>query len=129
MVDNSFFDEAAEQSLIKTAIVEKYFSAWARVIIGSQKRHPQHVQKIAYIDLFAGPGRYKDGTLSTPLKILSRAVEDNELRQRLVAIFNDKDKANVSSLKEAIRNLPGIETLKFKPEVICEEVGENIVKT
>ena len=24
-------------------------------------------KKIAYIDLFAGPGRYKDGTKSTPL--------------------------------------------------------------
>ena len=129
MTDNSFFDEAAEQSQVKTAIVEKYFTAWASVIVNTQKRYPQHAQKIAYIDLFAGPGRYKDGTLSTPLKILSKVVEDEDLRDRLVAVFNDKDKANVSSLKEAIRNLPGIETLKFEPEVICEEVGENIVKT
>jgi len=128
MTDNSFFDEAAEQSQVKTAIVEKYFTAWSKVIISTQKRHPQHAQKIAYIDLFAGPGRYKDGTLSTPLKILSKAVEDADLRDRLVTIFNDKDKANVSALEEAIRNLPGIETLKFKPIVICEEVGENIVR-
>ncbi len=128
MVDNDFFHEAKEQSQVKTAIVEKYFTAWASVIINTQKRYPQHVQRIAYIDLFAGPGRYKDGTLSTPLKILSKAVEDKELRQRLIAIFNDKDKANVSSLKDAIRNLPGIETLKFEPEVICEEVGDEIVK-
>jgi len=129
MTDNSFFDEAAEQSQVKTAIVEKYFSAWASVIVRTQKRYPRHAQKIAYIDLFAGPGRYKDGTLSTPLKILSKAVEDEDLRERLVTIFNDKDEANVSSLKKAIRNLPGIETLKFEPEVICEEVGEDIVKT
>jgi len=128
MTDNSFFDEAAEQSQVKTAIVEKYFAVWAKVIVNTQKRHPQHAQKIAYIDLFAGPGRYKDGTLSTPLKILSKAIEDEDLRDRLVAIFNDKDEVNVSSLKEAIRNLPGIETLKFKPKVICEEVGEKIVR-
>ena len=71
MTDNSFFNEAAEQSQVKTAIVEKYFTAWASVIVNTQKRYPHHAQKIAYIDLFAGPGRYKDGTLSTPLKIPS----------------------------------------------------------
>jgi len=128
MTNNSFFDEAAEQSLVKTTIVEKYFSAWAKVIVSTQKRYPQHAQKIAYIDLFAGPGRYKDGTLSTPLRILTKAIEDDDLRSRLVTIFNDKDEENVSSLKGAIQTLPGIERLEHTPQVLCEEVGEEIVK-
>jgi len=128
MIDKSFFNEAAEQSLVKTAIVEKYFTAWASVMVNTQKRYPHHPQKIAYIDLFAGPGRYKDGTLSTPLKILSRAIEDEDLRERLVTIFNDKDPENVSSLKAAIDELPGIERLAFAPQIMCEEVGEEIVK-
>jgi len=128
MIDNSFFDEAAEQSRVKTVIVEKYFSIWSKVMIGTGKRYPEHSQKIAYIDLFSGPGRYKDGTLSTPLKILTKAIEDNDLRNRLVTLFNDKDKASVSSLKKFISELPGIKTLKHEPEVICEEVGENIVE-
>jgi len=128
MADNRFFEEAAEQSQVKTAIVEKYFTAWAKVIVNTQKKHPHHTQKLAYIDLFAGPGRYKDGTLSTPLKILSRAVEDEDLRGRLVTIFNDKDPENVSSLKAAIDELPGIERLAFAPKIMCEEVGEQIVK-
>ena len=66
MSSNSFFDEFHEQSQVKAAIVAKYFWAWAKVIIPSQKRRGN---KIAYIDLFAGPGRYKDGTRSTQLLI------------------------------------------------------------
>jgi len=56
MVKNSFFDEQTEQSLIKAIIVSKYFEVWANVIISTQKRYPERSSnKIAYIDLFAGP--------------------------------------------------------------------------
>ena len=127
MADKHFFDEAAEQSQVKTAIVERYFTVWASVIVSTQDRYPQYAQKIAYIDLFAGPGRYKDGTISTPLRILTKAIENDTLRGRLVTIFNDKDEENVSSLKEAINNLPGVETLEYKPQVVCQEVGSEIV--
>ena len=58
MTANSFFDEQTEQSLVKATIVAKYFDAWASVIVNTQKRNPHQPQKIAYIDLFAGPGRY-----------------------------------------------------------------------
>jgi len=127
-VDNSFFEEQKEQSLIKSTIVAKYFDVWANVIISTQKLYPQHSQKIAYIDLFAGPGRFKDGSLSTPLRIINNAIEKIDLRDRLVAIFNDKDENNSNDLKRTIREIPGIETLKFKPTVYNQEVGEEIVK-
>jgi three-Cys-motif partner protein len=122
-----FFDEQAEQSVVKTAIVSKYFDAWAKVIqgflAGGRKK-----QTIAYIDLFAGPGRYKDGAKSTPLYILEMAINDPKLRDNLVSIFNDKDPANTSSLVNEISRLPGIETLRHKPDVHTNEVGEKIVK-
>ncbi len=51
---NDFFDEQAEQSQVKTAIVTKYFMSWARVISGYLKDKKD--KRIAYIDLFAGPG-------------------------------------------------------------------------
>jgi three-Cys-motif partner protein len=77
MADQSFFQESKEQSKIKTAIVSKYFDAWARVIIGAQERYNFDADpKIAYIDLFAGPGRYEDGTQSTPLLILEKAIQN-----------------------------------------------------
>ncbi len=128
MIDNSFFEEQKEQSLVKSTIVAKYFDVWANVIISTQKQFPQHTQKIAYIDLFAGPGRYKDGTHSTPLRILTNAIEKPDLRERLVAIFNDKDENNSNSLQNTIREISGIETLKYPPKVYNQEVGEEIVK-
>ena len=99
MTGSSFFEEQTEQSLVKSTIVAKYFDVWANVIISTQKRYPQHTQKIAYIDLFAGPGRYKDGTQSTPVKILKNAIAKPDLRERLVTIFNDKDENKSIKLK------------------------------
>lgn len=128
MTNNSFFEEQRVQSLVKSTIVGKYFDVWANVIISTQKRYPQHSQKIAYIDLFAGPGRYKDGTQSTPLKILAAAIEKPDLRERLVTMFNDKDEDNSRALENTIAEIPGIETLKYKPDVFNQEVGEEIVK-
>ena len=128
MVDNSFFEEQKEQSLVKSTIVSKYFNVWSNVIISTQKRYPQYSQKIMYIDLFAGPGRYKDGTQSTPLIVLTNAIENQDLRERLVTIFNDKDENNSQELEKTIAEINGIETLKYKPEVYNDEVGEEIVK-
>ena len=128
MPDNSFFKEQKEQSLVKSTIVTKYFDVWANVIINTQKRDPRRSQKIAYIDLFAGPGRYKDGTQSTPLKILTSAIGKPDLRERLVTIFNDKDDNNAKALEKTIAEISGIETLKYEPMVCNQEVGTEIVK-
>lgn len=126
-MSNSFFQEQKEQSLVKARIVEKYFWAWAKVIISKEKKSSEN-PKIAYIDLFAGPGRYEDGSTSTPIKVLEQAIADPEISQMLVTLFNDVDSASVSSLKSSIQNLPGIEKLKFSPAIRNEEVGTNIVK-
>jgi three-Cys-motif partner protein len=125
MVDNQFFDESTEQSRIKAQIIQKYFWAWAKVIIPSAKWHDD---RILYIDLFAGPGRYNDGTLSTPLLVLEKAIEDADMRSMLVTLFNDSDPDNVGRLQSTIDALSGIEKLKHKPEVSNEVVGEQIAK-
>lgn len=126
MVNNSFFDEATEQSRIKATIVKDYFWAWARVILPTVKKQ---AGRIAYIDLFAGPGRYKDGTKSTPLLILETAIADTDMRQRLVTLFNDADRENARALEKGIAALPGINKLKHKPQVESNEVGDEIVKS
>lgn len=128
MTDNRFFDETTEQSQAKAAIVSKYFWAWAKVIIGSAKRRPNSIDRIAYIDLFAGPGRYKNGTKSTPLLVLEKAIQDADMREMLATLFNDADRNNSHSLEQAIKGLPGIDTLKYPPKVRAEEVGDQIVK-
>lgn len=129
MTGNSFFDEQKEQSLIKARIVEKYFWAWAKVIISTLKKNTVSELRIAYIDLFAGPGRYKDGSQSTPIKVLEAAISDPDMPNILVSIFNDADAENVNSLQQAIDSIRGIETLKYPPQILNHEIGDNIVQT
>ncbi|MFO0803949.1 MAG: three-Cys-motif partner protein TcmP [Gemmataceae bacterium] len=97
-------------------------------MITAYQQQVKEKPKIAYIDLFAGPGRYKDGSKSTPIMILEKAIEDDVLRDALVTLFNDKDEESVSSLKAAIKSLPAVKRLKYPPDVECNEVGEEIVK-
>jgi len=125
MDETSFFDESREQSRVKAEIVGKYFWAWANVIMPTVKRRRG---KIAYIDLFAGPGRYDDGTKSTPVLILEQAIKNPDLCEMLVTIFNDVDAQNKQSLKRAINQIPHIAELKNTPQVFNEDVGERIVQ-
>lgn len=46
----------------------------------------------------------------------------------LVTLFNDVDSNNTHSLQIAISSIPNIDTLKYKPQVFNEEVGDKIVK-
>lgn len=118
----AFFDEQRDQSLVKAAIVSKHFDAWSRVMVANAKKGVP-ISRLAYIDLFAGPGRYKDGSKSTPLMVLERAIADTDLSRLLVAMFNDADPENVASLQASIDALPGRDRLKHKPQVLCTEVG------
>lgn len=125
MADRTFFDEQSEQSAVKAAIVKKYFWAWAKIMVVKS-----HSDRIAYIDLFAGPGRYKDGKSSTPLLILESAISDSDerFRRKLVTLFNDKDEDNVMSLQTAINSLNGIENMAFKPKIMNNDIGTEMVK-
>ncbi|MCT7976963.1 three-Cys-motif partner protein TcmP [Laspinema olomoucense] len=124
MSNSSFFNEFTEQSLVKAEIVSKYFWAWAKVIIPWAKKSKMN---IAYVDLFSGPGRYKDGAKSTPLKILEQALCDDDMCQKLVTLFNDLDSDNTQSLQKAINALPDITKLYHPPRILNMEVGENII--
>ena len=125
MSTREFFSEQSEHSKIKSAIVSKYFDAWSSVIMRAQDRRSGIIM-LAYIDLFAGPGRYDDGTLSTPVQILTQAVSDERLRNRLVTFFNDGDADVAATLQGVIGQIPGIETLRMPPEVRNFEVGEEV---
>ena len=125
MKSKKFFDISQEQSQVKAAIVSKYFWAWAKVIMPWALKGSG---KIAYLDLFAGPGRYKDETKSTPILILEAAIADPKMRQMLVATFNDMNSDNSESLRQAIAEIPGIGSLRHPPVVHNEEVGTRLVE-
>ena len=125
-MSKAFFTEQQEQSQIKSRIVSKYFSAWANIILGVQKNNPTRTQRMAYIDLFAGPGRFEDGSKSTPLQILEIILARQELAERMVTLFNDKNASYISNLQKEINKLAGLASLRFNPQFSNYDVGEEI---
>ncbi len=110
MGTSRFFESADPQNIIKTKLVAKYFGAWTTFMVPRIKRTGEN---IAYIDLFAGPGRFLDGAASTPLWILNNAISRPELCQRLVTIFNDKQRSFAEQLQTEIDDLPGVEVVSL----------------
>jgi three-Cys-motif partner protein len=119
----SFFSKQTEASKIKADIVSRYFSGWANVMAS------QGSGKIAYLDLFSGPGRYNDGNFSTPLLIVEKAINNKNKKvcDKIVFMFNDADPRNVAKLKYEIANYPGIDKLKFEPSISNFMINEKIV--
>ena len=79
MSTDDFFDERTELSEVKSEIVSKYFTAWSRVMKSKS-------QRLGYIDLFSGPGRYKDGSESTPIQIIKKILSDDELCNKFITL-------------------------------------------
>jgi len=119
---DTFFVESAEHSKLKTTIATKYFFTWARIIMRTE-RSP----RIGYVDLYAGPGRFVDGTKSTPLLILERTIRDPRMREKLVTYFNDGKPAHANSLEASINALPGLGTLTYAPKIDKHQVGPRTV--
>jgi len=124
-VGDDFFDESTEQSRIKAEIVTKYFDGWSSIILPQVLKRPGG--RLQYLDLFCGPGRYKDGTESTPLLILRRAIAKPGLREHLVTVFNDANPRHAEALRTEVRVLPGAETLVHQPRILNREVDRNVV--
>lgn len=122
-MSDKFFDEREDQSEVKARIVTKYFYAWARVIGPTAIRNRG---RIAYIDLFAGPGRYKDGSKSTPLMIVEQAIADQKLKDHLVTMFNDENPRHAESFSAAFSEIPDISTLRFQPKISTGSIGDEI---
>jgi three-Cys-motif partner protein len=106
MANQNFFDEASEASKTKASIVSEYFSVWSQIILSNNK-----IDKIAYIDLYCGPGVYNDGTHSTPLQIITKTINNPTLSQKVVFSFNDKEKENIERLQQEINRLENINNI------------------
>jgi len=96
---------------------------WAKVMVPQAR---SWAGSLAYIDLYAGPGRYDDGTKSTPILILESAVQNPNLRKLLVATFNDRNPEFAARLRANIQQISGIETLTHQPQVHSVEVDEEV---
>jgi three-Cys-motif partner protein len=121
MTNTDFFEEPTLGSAVKAAIVSKYFWAWAKVLYKKPGRQGRPLQ---YWDLYAGPGYYDDGTLSTPLLVLQKAIADESFRHLVTARLNDIDPKKCHALERAIMALPDIGSLCYPPIVENRVVDE-----
>lgn len=118
---DQFYDKPSESSKVKTRIVKKYFKAWTDII---GPRAIRRNSKIGYVDLFAGPGIYDDGSKSTPVLVLEKAINNEKIRDKLISVFNDGNPEYAQSLENTFGLIAGIESLKNRPIVENIEVGE-----
>ncbi len=121
MGTEEFFDEQSGESEVKARIVSKYFDAWSRVMVPTIKKRGGN--RLAYLDTHSGPGKYEDGSSSTPLLVLERAVASEDLCNMLITIFNDVDVENCRKLAAALAEFPGIEKLRHKPILLNNEIA------
>jgi len=106
----SFFEKQKSNSQIKSEIVSKYFWMWAQVMKTRTKSG-----KMAYIDLYSGQGVYEDGSKSTPILILEKALNESLIKTQLISFFNDEDPECIEKLQNAVKQIKNIDELKHKP--------------
>jgi three-Cys-motif partner protein len=119
-VDERFFDYPRESSRIKQKVVVDYFLSWANVLARNRT--------VGYADLFAGPGRYKNGERSIPMLIAEQVVQDERLRNCVRLWLNEGDPAFAKELKANILSLPGIESLRYGPAFTKRIVDKTLAK-
>lgn len=122
MEPETFFDEVNTRTLVKAKLVADYFAVWSAALLASGP-----ARSLAYVEFSAGPGRFEDGTESTPLLVLRHALEWPPLAECLVTVFNDINPAYVASLQQAVADLPGIERLRFRPVFISAALDLELV--
>jgi three-Cys-motif partner protein len=116
-----WFDKAEPESKVKIKIVSKYFDVWAQIMKNRSK-------KISYIDLFSGPGFYKDGTKSTPILVVENAIKNIGISDKFMSFFNDCNTEYVNRLKNNIVDVPSLKNLRHQPEYHNFSVDNEIIK-
>jgi len=81
-----FFKKQTVSSRIKAGIISEYFPDYCKIIANKSSQ-----TSFRYIDLFAGPGLYKDGNHSTPLLVASKCLKDENLKKLVKFVFNDNE--------------------------------------
>ena len=119
-----FFAEQSAYSSVKADIVYKYVLAWAAIVLSPKYNA---IGEAAYIDLFSGPGSYDDGTRSTPLLITEQVLKRVQIRDGLRMFFNDIKSSLTNSLRQEIRALPQIDSLRHAPHFSSEPTSISLI--
>ena len=98
-MSSDFFNTRSLRSQVKSLVVGEYYRQWGYIIANSSDPSGG---AMGYVDLFCGPGIYEDGSESTPLVVLRETLHSDVLRNRVLLVFNDENRARVRKLKDAI---------------------------
>ncbi|MCH7534917.1 MAG: three-Cys-motif partner protein TcmP [Bacteroidetes bacterium] len=116
-MENQFYESQTPSSLIKAKIVAEYFPKYCRILLKTTQ------PEIRYLDLFAGPGKYDDGSHSTPLLLSKTCADDASLSQKVHLFFNDKKYSD--ELKTNFNECFPKGTFAFEPKFGDKTVGKN----
>src|ERR1039457_5178786 len=125
---SDFFRTPTEASRRKQRIVVKYHAAWSQVLRTRRSSPAGFQRNLAYVDLFAGPGKYGDESLSTPLLIIEAAARDPYMREHLLTRFNEGDPAIAERLEQNLKASEAAKKLANSPKVTCALVEQDILK-
>ncbi len=118
---DNFFDEQKEKSKVKTEIVINFLNIYLNIISNSKWTKGKDIY---YIDLFSGPGVYKDGVSSTPIEIMNMLenMKDRVAANKVHLVFNDENREFVNCLNEKIRTHSYYKSIIHKPIITNEHV-------
>lgn len=119
-LNDLFFDDPDAESLAKAGFVSYYLSLYLRIIssvrgsLQNRWREGNYSSsnsglRIEYIDLFSGPGKYKNGRPSVPIKIVESALFRQPPIENIHFYFNYATKAK--KLEENLLSTFGWTTL------------------
>jgi three-Cys-motif partner protein len=96
-----FFVSKNAAAVLKHAVLEQYLVPFASKIgkYASDKR-------VVYVDGYAGPGRYADGTEGSPALVLSKAASVADYRT-LECLFVERRRASFRCLGDLVSQAPG----------------------
>lgn len=123
-----FYGTPTEASRRKQRIVVKYHAAWSQVLRSRPGSSARFQSDLAYVDLFAGPGKYGDESQSTPLLIIEAAARDPYMREHLITRFNEGDPVIAERLEKNLKASDAARELNHRPAVTCALVEQDILK-
>jgi three-Cys-motif partner protein len=115
MGTKDFWLEPDDETRIKMDIVTKYFLAWKSVICNQLHLYNKDSARLAYIDLYAGRGRYKNREAATAVRIAEAVAGDPDLAWRVILVMNEGHRETFAAPPRHLDAVPGIAALRHKP--------------
>ena len=101
---------------IKHDILTQYLNPWTTIL-------EQGSSSLAYIDAFAGRGRYSDNTVGSPLLSISAMVDSMNTRDirasRAEFYFVENNRANHDNLQRELEAFAPAKDLRIRYQLFC----------